>query len=480
MLSDVEASLGFPGEAIGRMTVRDSSTLFCFCKTPLGMTKKKNQAQSKSAVVPLFLVLLVGFTLTARGQESVEPKPTSSPAGRSVRISFLPPPLDGTISLGIYDAKGKLVRVLQREADINEFKIGADALSTTWNGKDDGGENVPAGKYTAHGFVVGDLKIEGVGFFFNDWITAEDSPRIKRVNNLREWGDKLILLVALPGERAATASCDLSGKVLGSALEGPDRFTEAFEPGHTGVQIENGKLLINAAGGWTPVSWSTLIKPEHAAMGSGGNIWLIDHVAENVAAVEVKQFAANGEFLRRLAYQPTDPQPKAIAASKREDKIFVLEETPKLQRVRGLSLLATKTEGDQQPISDWKVDFEKSIVTHKDFSLLDGKPVASSPAGANAPENVKVKLQPNPLLNDDRVIVEVAIGFDEDGSFLKTGDGLPLSSISETPGLIRGLLAAHGSSAIDVFQDDGAVVEQFRVTGVDQMMSFDCGGFELK
>ena len=39
----------------------------------------------------------------------------------SVRISFVPPPLDGTISLGVYDAKGKLVRVLFREADINEF-----------------------------------------------------------------------------------------------------------------------------------------------------------------------------------------------------------------------------------------------------------------------------------------------------------------------------------------------------------------------
>ena len=31
---------------------------------------------------------------------------------------------------------------------------------------------LPPGKYSAHGFVVGDLKIEGVGFFFNDWVTA--------------------------------------------------------------------------------------------------------------------------------------------------------------------------------------------------------------------------------------------------------------------------------------------------------------------
>jgi hypothetical protein len=443
------------------------------------MTKGKNEPQPKSSVVPLFLVLLLGFALVARGQESPTPEPATAPPTRSVRISFLPPPLDGTISLGVYDAKGKLVRVLHREADINEFKIGADALSTTWDGKDDGGTNVPPGKYSAHGFVVGDLKTEGVGFFFNDWITKDDSPRIARVSNLRGLDDKLLLLASLPDEQSGTVTCDLSGKILDSVFDGPDGFTDALEPGQGGVQIENGKLLINSPSGWKPVSWPTLIKPERAAMGSGGSIWVIDHVAEDAAALEVKQFAASGEFLRRLAYQPNDPQPRAVAASDREDRIFVLEEAFGVQRMRGLSLVVTKTEG-QQPISDWKVDFEKRIVSHKDFSIVDGKPVPSPPAGANPPEKLKIKLQPNPLINDERVTVEIAVGLDEDGSFLKASDGLPLSSISETPKLTRALLTPHSPGALDVFQDDGAVVEQFRVTGVDQMMSFDCGGFELK
>src|SRR5436190_2057952 len=148
---------------------------------------------SKAFLRLFFSVLLLSLAVGARGQEAMTPTP--SPSKRSVHISFLPPPLDGTISLGIYDAKGKLVRILYREADINEFNIGADALSTKWDGKDDRGENVPAGKYSAHGFVVGDLKAKGVGFFFNDWITTEDSPRIKRVKNLREQSDKLLLLV---------------------------------------------------------------------------------------------------------------------------------------------------------------------------------------------------------------------------------------------------------------------------------------------
>ena len=93
---------------------------------------------------------------------------------------------------------------------------------------------------------------------------------------------------------------------------------------------------------------------------------------------------------------------------------------------------------------------------------------------------MKIKLLANPLLNDDRVTVEMMVGYDADGSFLKAADGLPLCTISETQELRRALLWLHDANALDVFQDDGAVVEQFRVTGVDQMMSFDCGGFELK
>ncbi len=91
-----------------------------------------------------------------------EQTPSASPA-RNVRLSFVPPPLEGRISLGIYDSKGKLVRVLHHEADLNEFKIGADALVTQWDGKNDNGEDLPAGRYHARGYLVGSLKVEDFG-----------------------------------------------------------------------------------------------------------------------------------------------------------------------------------------------------------------------------------------------------------------------------------------------------------------------------
>src|SRR5437667_2837910 len=107
-------------------------------------------------------------TPSAMPEESVTPlpnpeqTPSASPT-RSVRISFIPPPLEGTISLGIYDKNGKLVRVLHQEAKLNEFAIGADALVTQWDGKNDDEEDLPAGKYRARGYLVGSLKIEDLG-----------------------------------------------------------------------------------------------------------------------------------------------------------------------------------------------------------------------------------------------------------------------------------------------------------------------------
>jgi len=93
---------------------------------------------------------------------SPEQTPSPSPA-KSVRISFVPPPMDGTISLGIYDQTGKLVRILNQNAQLNDFTIGPDSLVTRWDGKDDGHQDMPSGRYRARGYLIGPLKREDLG-----------------------------------------------------------------------------------------------------------------------------------------------------------------------------------------------------------------------------------------------------------------------------------------------------------------------------
>ena len=227
------------------------------------MTKKLN--------LTILFTLASIYSLAAQESPSptLTPSPSPSPT-RSVRISFVPPPLEGTISLGVYDGNEKLVRILHEQAKLDEFTMDADALVTKWDGKNEEGEDLPAGKYHARGYLVGRFKIEDLG---------------------------------------------------------------------------------------------------------------------------------------------------QAAAPTAEDK---------------------------------------------------------------ATGNVKVKLMPNPLANDERPIVDLGVGFDDEDSFLKTTDGLPLCTVSETPNLIRVSIKKNGEKSVDVWQDDGAVVEQFRISNIDKMMAFDCGDFELK
>ena len=395
--------------------------------------------------------MVLAAVTAAVAQETPAPSPSAAP--KSVRVRFLPPPLEGTISLGIFDASGKLVRVLHREAELDEFEIGNDALSTTWDGKNDAGEILPPGKYHARGYAVGDIEVEGVGFFFNDWVTDEKSPHLAKISRLFFWQGHLILRGETVGSEAGDLRCDSSGQVLETVHEFLP--TSACPPGSTDSLA--------------------VIEMVDCHLGKDESRWVIDRLEPGSPQTQVKQFSVSGELIRELKLAPEDPQPARIAAAETGERIFLLEENTAGQRVRALELVATQSE---QGISDWKVEFEKKIVAHKDFTITDGAPVLSG--GSAPPEKIAVRLMANPLETSARPSVELSVGMDEDGSFLKTADGLPLQSISETPHLIRVLVSKIADKSIDVFQDDGAVVEQFRISALDQLMAFDCGEIELK
>src|SRR5437899_12965973 len=99
---------------------------------------RSGQAFARNDIKTVLMILVaLGAIAGALAQESPTPAqaPTSSPAptaspARNVRIRFVPPPLEGTISLGIYDVNAKLVRVLEQEAELDQFEIGDDGLTT--------------------------------------------------------------------------------------------------------------------------------------------------------------------------------------------------------------------------------------------------------------------------------------------------------------------------------------------------------------
>ena len=104
--------------------------------------------------------------------------------------------------------------------------------------------------------------------------------------------------------------------------------------------------------------------------------------------------------------------------------------------------------------------------------------VEAPPKGAG--DHVAVKLVTNPLVSDTRSVMELGVGFDGKGSFLKTMDELPLATVSEASNLARVSIEIDGEKTANVWQDDGSNVEHLRVSNIDKMMAFDCGFFELR
>src|SRR5437667_541528 len=240
------------------------------------MRRYRRMKKKYAAILMVFAIGGIAFaqespspteTASASPEQTPSPSPSAS-ASRNVQLRFVPPPMEGTISLGIFDSSDKLVRVLHRESKVDNFTIDENSLKTTWDGKNDAGEDLPTGKYRARGYAVGRLKVDDLG-----------------------------------------------------KVEAP---------------------------------------PNGA----------VDHVS--------------------------------------------------------------------------------------------------------------VKLVTNPLVSDTRSVVDLTVGFDGKGSFLKTMDGLPLATVKEAPNLARVSDEKEGEQAANIWQDDGSSIEHVRVSNIDKMMAFDCGFFELK
>lgn len=111
-------------------------------------------------------------------------------------------PGEGMISLGVFNKAGRLVRTLHALDGEEAFRIGLNGYMTRWDGLDDAGQKVPAGRYFVRGYLVGDVLVEGVAFHFNDWVSSEGTPTPCRLEDF----------ALLPGGDVLLAGSTVSGQ----------------------------------------------------------------------------------------------------------------------------------------------------------------------------------------------------------------------------------------------------------------------------
>ena len=427
----------------------------------------------------LGMILLAGpsFVGSILGQEPEKPVERAK-----IAVSFLPPPLEtATFSLGIYDAKThKLVRHLHEFAPTEAFTVGLNGLITAWDGKDDSGKPVPPGRYAARGYAVGALKVEGKAILGNDWAGDNEALRIVRV----------VAIAVVPEDNGLALVGTTSSSHLQIARYGGEKCELIWQkidpvsletisdagplPGYSWhVQAQGEELVLGfgksrqaytlRTGETTPApnaiaSGDTLI----SSGGKGGTVWKIE---EGVLG----QYSAQGERLRSLAPKEGEPVPVAVAASKTADRLYLLEESKDIQRVRGLSWKENTKEGDKA-VSTWSTFFENSI--HLAFAPV-------GPDNAPLTTQAEVALVENPLSPGKPERLKLAATFDAKGSYLATADGLRLRQISQRPNLHAVKLARTKGASLTFYQGDGAAWDEFSIEGAREMMSFDAGEFEL-
>ena len=421
-------------------------------------------------VVPfgLLCALFVPDLPTARAQDE-ERHPVKKPG---VRITFLPPPLEGTLSLGIYDKAGKLVRTLHREAAEKEFVVGLNGLITHWDGKDQAGRPVPAGKYAARGYAVGRFKVEGIAFYANDWLSDESLPPVEKVESLA-WNPAGFLSVRVrqPGGAPAELLVDREGRV-----------TRAADSGATPTAPGPSPEVLGALPGIESLQASCL--------GHHNGVWVVDKTS---VGFQVKEYSTSGELRRRMSIPSDQPPPVQIAAAIDSDLLFLLEENASLQRLRGLSLepvpeRQAEPEGQSAPAegatpaaegptsSVWKTFLSKSRTVADQFETVKDQLSREKPFKPE--EKLRVRLLPNPLFKDATQDVDLRLQIDEQGSYFATADGLPLQRVTETPFLKWAVAGREGGKAVTFFESNGVGVAEFRAHRLANMMAFDAGDYE--
>lgn len=377
----------------------------------------------------------------------------------ALRVGFVPPPVEGTISLAVYDKSGKRIRTLRSEAQAADFSVALNGFVLNWDGKDDAGKTVPAGKYRFSGYAVGDLGVTGEAYHGNDWVTGEDAPHLSRFHRLayRKEDGRSVL--------------DLLGTDVGGAVwrvsysRGEGQESEWGDPRYE-------KLEQAPEAGFGPDSCAV----------KGGGRWSIEKVLGEILVV---QFDGRGEVVRRLSVGAGEPVPVAVASSEDGEEVYLLEHDAAVKRVRlrglrrrGVSGSPGESSPQPSPVNGtvWETFFERNRWPSDQFETARarlGRPKPFVPE-----KKIRVQLQPNPLLGDATSWVELGVSIGTTGSFLCTADGLPLRKLTETSGLLWAVVGSESrSSEITLVQSDGTVIEEYRIAQPAAMMSFDAGEY---
>jgi hypothetical protein len=498
--------------------------------------KVPHQKRRRLAPYPLLLLLtliLTGIPAPLRSEQTEE-----ETAGAH-QLIFLPPPEEGVISLGVYDADGRLIRVLKKAAEIDSFKSGLNGLFIDWDGKDASGNPVPVGKHSARGILIGEVSVSGEAYHLNDWVDASGIVRTKQILGTAFLSGKSVCALAETDTGRALLIDPGTGKNRATALPAGTRSVK-FDGSHI-LAIANDRMIqvdpatgglgeqkqypdLQDADQWRS-KWIILANDQvHSSADDGnqtvtppneklvfcaqldssavvaaqnGKLWKYqDHQFFPIETGETGELlglsAGKGDTIWLLLQVNSKRILRQVDLSGR--RIQELDLPPDLQSARRLCgsregdelLLETDLNPGQRTIglrfhnssaqqSVWEKWLERSIRPFQYFDIKNDQVVASQEKTESAP--ISIQTAENPLENNAPGNLSLVIIVDDTGAWLASSDGLPLLQVAKTKNVVQTKWAADGTKGLRVFVSDGCTVEEYRVRGLDNLYRFDAGEF---
>ena len=456
-------------------------------------------------------------------------------AGR--QIMFVPPPLEGVISLGVYDTRGKLVRVLAKAAGVDSFKAGLDGLVTDWDGNDAAGKPVPRGRYFARGVLIGDVQISGIAFHLNDWASNAAPTRVRGIlggcllagGDLGVLGDPgtpqvliaapnqsnlRVLPLTLPATGIKSSGSNLllfnldqlelieaaTGNILWQKPLPSIRDADAYGDrmvaiGEDGIRLEtasiprllkppdsevircalldsslvvatkNGKLWKLADDHFDPVETGETNELLDLSAGQGDTVWLLVKSGSNTL---LQQVDLTGKRVREIVLPAELQNARQVASVRDGDSLLIIVELERGQRVVGL-----RFQNANEQHSIWEKWLDRSVVPFNYFDVTGGRVIPSDTRHDSAP--VFVKPANNPMENTRQQAFQLVAYWDNSGTWVANSDGLPLFQVSKTTNVKQLQWSSDGANGLRVYVSDGAAVEEYRVTRLENLYRFDAG-----
>lgn len=389
------------------------------------------------------------------------PKPERLPSGNLKLVVALPQP-EGTLSLGIFNAAGKIVKTLASEQEVSSLKSHLNGVELLWDGTGEKGLPVQGSTYRAKGFLVGDLSTQGEAFHGNDWATDPEPKRPKSITGLRfQDGVFVISLKDAAGTAFVTTHPLVTEKTTPSSPT-PDPTAPVLARPPTPEPKEEFGIQCQA----------------------------MDSTQWRIEDGKAMLKTADGIPLRQIKNLPGEPVPIAVAAAPDAPVVALVEQSRDRTRVRILRFRplpgekwkptinpATKTAVTDTGVNIWQTIFEHQIINTESQSAA----AKWLPSLKKAPASgkIKVPLTASSIDTNQNPSAEVAASFDDEGLQLRSADGLLLRRITSTVGIKWTCLAIDSAdrSKLLLFQSDGAVIEEFSLPLPLAATPLDAGSF---